>query len=533
MLGRGVVFQLMKMSGQVLVGLESIEKAERLSEEGLTIKNTLLKVFPYRKRAEKIVIGNPPIAIRDEDIVAALRPYCRVVSLTHEVVASGGYTWTTGSREAFILLNEGLKIHQLPAKLIIVSKGESTPAYITYGVRCSKCRRQGHRRATCPLDINGGRHQDTRQGLVSKSLSPTSSLTTPPQQLRNRLHSLSRPPKHPPALQLLPRPEPSLAIIEPTAAPKKETHNKTAPSIQSSTSMTQPMQPLQESQEILIERVEGIFEQMNADSFLSPLNEEVYPVTAIKNSRQQQDLAKARSAAATFDQCCLVEWSADFHPVQYTLELEQLLGKSSVKIVVGNLPLSIWDDDVIAALRSYCRVVSLTHEVVFSGGYTWTTSNREAFVLLTEGRKLHQLSAKLVIISKGESTPAYITYGVMCSKCLRQGHRKAICPIGINGGRHQDLRQGPVSRPPSSKPMPSNNSALSTPAAESSAPIGQTNLTPSSPAASSPGANIPVHPQETPIPEPPFPAPSTSQLLPRPEPFLTIIDPTAAPKNDP
>ncbi|UYV78625.1 hypothetical protein LAZ67_16002210 [Cordylochernes scorpioides] len=54
------------------------------------------------------------------------------------------------------------------------------------------------------------------------------------------------------------------------------------------------------------------------------------PVTAIKNSRQQQDLAKARSAAAMFDQCCLVEWSADFHPVQYTMALEQLLGKSSV-----------------------------------------------------------------------------------------------------------------------------------------------------------------------------------------------------------
>ncbi|UYV72285.1 K02A2.6-like, partial [Cordylochernes scorpioides] len=299
------------------------------------------------------------------------------------------------------------------------------------------------------------------------------------------------------------------------------------------------------------------------------------PVTAIENSRQQQDLAKARSAAATFDQCCLVEWSADFHPVQYIMALEQLLGKSSVyqlmkmsgqvlvglasvdlaerlveegltigatllkafsyrqkpeKIVVGNLPLAIRDDDVIAALRPYCRVVSLTHEVVSSGGYTWTTGNREAFVLLNEGRKLHQLPAKLMIISKGESTPAYITYGVRCNKCYRQGHPRAICPLGINGGRHQDLRQGPVSRPSPSKPMPSNNSALSTPAAESSAPIKQTNSTPSSPA-SSPGANIPVHPQETPTHEPPFPAPSTSQLLPRPEPFLTIIDPTAAPKK--
>ncbi|UYV70356.1 PRKCI [Cordylochernes scorpioides] len=134
-LGRGAVFQLMKMSGQVLVGLENTEKAERLSEEGLTIGNTLLKVVPHRKRAEKIVVGNLPIALRDEDIVVALRPYCRAVSLTHEVVASGGYTWTIGSREALILLNEGLKLHQLPVKLVIVSKGESTPAYITYDFR--------------------------------------------------------------------------------------------------------------------------------------------------------------------------------------------------------------------------------------------------------------------------------------------------------------------------------------------------------------------------------------------------------------
>ncbi|UYV66765.1 hypothetical protein LAZ67_4002795 [Cordylochernes scorpioides] len=49
MLGRDAVFQLIKMSGQVLVGLESTKKAEG----NLIIGNTLLKVFLYRKRAEK------------------------------------------------------------------------------------------------------------------------------------------------------------------------------------------------------------------------------------------------------------------------------------------------------------------------------------------------------------------------------------------------------------------------------------------------------------------------------------------------
>ncbi|UYV84968.1 hypothetical protein LAZ67_X004149 [Cordylochernes scorpioides] len=111
-----------------------------------------------------------------------------------------------------------------------------------------------------------------------------------------------------------------------------------------------------------------------------------------------------------------------------------------------------------------------------NGGYTWTNGNREAFVLLNEERKLNQLPAKLAIISKGESTPAYITYGVRYSKCRRQEHRKATCPLGINGGRpvhHQDTRKSPVSKPPSSNPMTSNNSAFPTSAAELSAPINR------------------------------------------------------------
>ncbi|UYV85006.1 hypothetical protein LAZ67_X004231 [Cordylochernes scorpioides] len=75
---------------------------------------------------------NVSIRKRAGDIVATLWPYRSVVSLNYEVVISGGYTWTTGSRETFVLLNEGLKFHQFPSKLVIASKGESAPAYITY-----------------------------------------------------------------------------------------------------------------------------------------------------------------------------------------------------------------------------------------------------------------------------------------------------------------------------------------------------------------------------------------------------------------
>ncbi|UYV63065.1 hypothetical protein LAZ67_2003029, partial [Cordylochernes scorpioides] len=532
--GRGTVFQLMKMSGQVLVGLESTEKAERLYEEGLTIGNTLLKVFPYRKRAEKIVIGNLPVAIRDEDVIAALRPYCRVVSLTHEVVASGGYTWTTSNREAFILLNGKLKLYQLPAKLVIVSKGESTPAYITYGVRCSKCRRQGNRRATCPLGINGGRHQDTRQGLVSKPPSSKTSNNSAPTAAESSapIKQTSSTPSSPPGL---PRPEPSLAIIEPTAAPKKKTHNKTAPSIHSSTSMTQPLQPLREFQEILIERVEGIFEQMNADLFLSPLyeefnwdeamehqdpNNEPAPFTKverkgrrtsasqrvptaqsgttapaqkstnatrsgfsagrrplaqeIKATRKNIAEARAQQASGTVDQCVYVECCPEFSRVQYVLAMDKLVGgkniiqltkmnghvlvglntkalaerlieegleieetllktypfrKRAERLFVTNLPFFVEDAEIIAALKPYGQVKSIAPLIVIVAGFTMKDGRRELFILLNEGVKLERLPTRLNINHKGEILPAFLVYGVKCSRCQRQGHRRANGPL--------------------------------------------------------------------------------------------------------
>ncbi|UYV74694.1 hypothetical protein LAZ67_12000587 [Cordylochernes scorpioides] len=183
-LGRGSVFQLMRMSGHMLASLSSVEKAERLIEDGLTIGDTILRAFPYRKRAEKIIIGNLPIALKEKDIVATLRPYCKVVSLAFEIVNCEGYSWATGNREAFILMNDGMKLHQLPGKVDIKSKGETTPAFITHGVKCSMCHRQGHRRATCPRRDREERptHQQTpRQDpahLPPTTQSPSSAALT-------------------------------------------------------------------------------------------------------------------------------------------------------------------------------------------------------------------------------------------------------------------------------------------------------------------------------------------------------------------
>ncbi|UYV78963.1 hypothetical protein LAZ67_17000507 [Cordylochernes scorpioides] len=525
MLGKSSVYQLMKMSGQILVGLASVGLAERLVEEGLTIGTTLLKVFPYRQRPENIIVGNLPLAIKDEDVVATLRPYCRVVSLTHEVVASGGYTWTTGYREAFILLNEGMKLHQLPAKLVIVSKGESTPAYITYGVRCSKCHRQGYRPATCSLGINGN------------------VIGTP-----GRARCRGFPPPSPPLQQIRPLYTTcgTVCTLQATSRRFKKNltglHGRMVRTLGTYDEGFRRRGILAESQDkdlhdgmIPIEIVRPDASSPKPSGQLRRTTKE--SVTFVRNTRQQQALNKARSSAATFDQCCYVEWCADFHPVHYMKALEELLGKESVyqlmkmsghvmvglasiekaerlvengltinntflrafpyrrkaeKIILGNLPIAVREEDIIEALRPYCRVVSLAYEVVSCNGYTWTTGNREDFVLLNEGCKLHQLPAKLVIISKGESTHAYITYGVRCSRCHRQGHRRATCPQGT--------RSGPMLTLPASQPTPSHSLTATTSAEGNSGTIQTI------PTASSPAKSCPVLSQNTPATKPSAPA---------------------------
>ncbi|UYV84389.1 hypothetical protein LAZ67_X001992 [Cordylochernes scorpioides] len=135
----------------------AIDHSQDNDKESLTIGSTLLRAFPYRKRAEKIIIGNLPIAVKDDDIVAAVRPYCKVASMTYELVTCEGYSWTTGSREAFIFMNEGLKIHQLLVKL--------------------KCHRQGHRRTNCPRGDSGER--STRQLTSQHESLPPSTQTLP------------------------------------------------------------------------------------------------------------------------------------------------------------------------------------------------------------------------------------------------------------------------------------------------------------------------------------------------------------------
>ncbi|UYV83727.1 hypothetical protein LAZ67_23002341 [Cordylochernes scorpioides] len=149
--GTREVFQMTKMNGHFLVGLANRGLAERLVNEGLEVEGTLHRAFPFRKRAERITVGNLPFFVGDAAVISALSSFGRVTSIAPKLMKAGPYVYNDGRREAFIILREGMTIERLPTRLDISIKGEAWPAYLSSGIRCSRCRGQGHRRANCPM----------------------------------------------------------------------------------------------------------------------------------------------------------------------------------------------------------------------------------------------------------------------------------------------------------------------------------------------------------------------------------------------
>ncbi|UYV76382.1 hypothetical protein LAZ67_14000235, partial [Cordylochernes scorpioides] len=150
--GAGNVLQVMKMDGHMLVGLSTKALAERIIRDGLDIGHTHLRAFPFKKRAERITVGNLPFFVDDAAVIEALKPYGDVTSIVPIWLRAGRYTFTDGRREAFILLKEGIALEKIPTRVVIRNKGNVLPAFISYGVKCSRCGRQGHRRANCPIN---------------------------------------------------------------------------------------------------------------------------------------------------------------------------------------------------------------------------------------------------------------------------------------------------------------------------------------------------------------------------------------------
>ncbi|UYV61836.1 hypothetical protein LAZ67_1006784, partial [Cordylochernes scorpioides] len=208
------VFQVTKMNGHFLVGMASRGMAERLVNEGLEVEGTLHRAFPFRKKAERITVGNLPFFVGDAAVISALSPFGRVTSIAPKLMKAGPYVYNDGRREAFIILREGMTIERLPTRLDIPIKGEAWPAYLSSGIRCSRCRGQGHRRANCPL-LAG---RTTEPGPAT----PTSPTSVPPAtapKLPQQPSAKPPPPASPsPAMEVSDVPPASRAALLPPAA---------------------------------------------------------------------------------------------------------------------------------------------------------------------------------------------------------------------------------------------------------------------------------------------------------------------------
>ncbi|UYV66027.1 hypothetical protein LAZ67_3006224 [Cordylochernes scorpioides] len=148
-------------------------------ELGLEIEGTTLKIFPFRKRAERLVVANLPGFVEDSTIATALGQFGKVTSIAPILVKMGEFTFTDGRREAFILLREGVRLETLPTRLTIHSKGDTLSAFLSFGIKCSKCGKQGHRRANCPALARQG-SGNPRQAASSTNARPPP--PPPPQQ---------------------------------------------------------------------------------------------------------------------------------------------------------------------------------------------------------------------------------------------------------------------------------------------------------------------------------------------------------------
>ncbi|UYV81994.1 hypothetical protein LAZ67_21000350, partial [Cordylochernes scorpioides] len=211
--GTAGVIQITKVNGHQLLGLTNRGLAERLISEGLEVEGTLLRAFPFRKRAERITVGNLPFFVADSDVITALSPFGRVTSIAPKQMKAGPYVYVDGRRDVFITLHEGITIERLPTRLDINIKGQAWPAYLSSGIRCSRCHGQGHRRAICPL--LAGLANNTRMAPPTTPAGvPPPTTSAPPQR------SAAQPPAPAPsnlAMEVCSAPPMARAVLHPSA----------------------------------------------------------------------------------------------------------------------------------------------------------------------------------------------------------------------------------------------------------------------------------------------------------------------------
>ncbi|UYV64768.1 hypothetical protein LAZ67_3001916, partial [Cordylochernes scorpioides] len=226
--GTSDVVQVTKMNGLCLLGLANKALAERLINEGLKVDGMLLKTFPFYRRAAKLTIGNLPFFVKDASVIDALLPYGRVTSIIPKQLKAGRYVYTDGRREACIVPHDGINIEFIPARLDIKIKGEAWPIYLTSGIRCSRCRGQGHRRANCPL-LTGQSITSRRASLPSTTNLPPSTVAGLPGQSSA---AATAPAPTSPASRLSGAQPDARAASPPSTAPRPSTSAPPASSVQ-------------------------------------------------------------------------------------------------------------------------------------------------------------------------------------------------------------------------------------------------------------------------------------------------------------
>ncbi|UYV68998.1 hypothetical protein LAZ67_6001970 [Cordylochernes scorpioides] len=601
--GTAGVIQVSKVNGHQLLGLANRGLAERLINEGLEVEGTLLRAFPFRKRAERITVGNLPFFVEDSAIISALKPYGRVTSIAPKLMKAGPYTYNDGRREAFIVLREGMTTERLPTRLEIPIKGEAWPAYLSSGIKCSRCHGQGHRRANCPL-LAGRANNYRLAPPTSPAGVPSTTTSAPPQR------SAAQPPAPAPSSTAMEIPGASHAAraVTPSAAPRPSTpvasavpmemappapppvapapslrapgsHGPAVPTLDVEITGSEPGEKF--SPENMKNTKENSFTiQKNAnspagdthvnlaaardvtapttaaslsenpanpaslnwadsemaevsanDDFIvvkgkkrrrgststehaarqpnkpgdqrssqqrkRPTGPRAVPPQEIKATRANIAAARARQTSSTHENYVFVELCPDIPDYSYLRAMSRLFGgpggitqfnkmnshyivgletkdlarrlveggleidgtthrvfpyrKRAERIIIANLPGFVEDRTVVNALGPYGKVTSIAPIMVKMGEFTFTDGRREAFILLNDGIKLDRLPTRLEIQSKGDTLQAFLSFGIKCSKCGKQGHRIANCPA-LAGEGNGSPRQAAVSGDPLGAP---------------------------------------------------------------------------------
>ncbi|UYV83382.1 hypothetical protein LAZ67_23000834 [Cordylochernes scorpioides] len=141
---------------KVFPGTDNVRRLVEVKTKSGFMKRAVQRLFPLEVPSEDVEQGDGELKPAEDEIVrektsgVESAPYGRVTSIVQQMMELENSCWADTRREAFITLHDGVRLSQIPARLEIKAKGMISSVYVSYGIRCSLCHRQGHKRANCP-----------------------------------------------------------------------------------------------------------------------------------------------------------------------------------------------------------------------------------------------------------------------------------------------------------------------------------------------------------------------------------------------